>query len=272
MNTALIVRTSAPDFGRLARTLAGMSRDTVFSHRTAAQIWGIWVPPFDGIEVTTPARERGSRYTTSVQRRRVVAHRRITPPTDIVERHGLPVTCPGRTWIDLAPFVDLHDLIAAGDSALRVGATLTELEERAAVLRCVRGARAIRRAVRHLDARSRSRPESRIRGAIVLAGLPKPEVNEPIFDSNGGWLAEPDLSYDEAKLALEYNGSDHATSARMGKDATRLLGMQRDEWTVRTYTAVDAFRRLDAVVHDVDVQLRRLAPQLLTRAYQLRTR
>jgi hypothetical protein len=64
---------------------------------------------------------------------------------------------------------------------------------------------------------------------------------------------------------LEYNGADHAKTERMGKDSVRLLDVQRSDWTVRTYTAVHAFRRLDEVPRDVSNLLHRLAPELLTR-------
>jgi hypothetical protein len=110
-----------------------------------------------------------------------------------------------------------------------------------------------------------SRPESRIRGAIVLAGLPEPEVNREIHDEHGQWLAEPDLHYKEARLAVEYNGADHAKVERMGKYSVRLLDVQRSDWTVRTYTAVQAFHRLDEVAAEVRHLLHRLAPDLLTR-------
>ena len=56
----------------------------------------------------------------------------------------------------------------------------------------------------------------------VSAGLPKPAVNMPIHRPGGGWLAEPDLSYDDVRLAIEYNGIDHA-------DAQPLAGDDRGE-------------------------------------------
>lgn len=258
-------QTGAPpvDLLRLADVLSSMPSGTVLSHRTAAQIWGIWIPNFSGIEVTTPATARGSSYTTSVQRQTVIAHRRIVPAEDVRSWHGLPSLSPARTWLDLAPLLDLPDLIAAGDSALRAGASVEEITARATAARGLRGVVKIRRAAPLLNARSRSRPESRIRAGIVLAGLPEPKVNVAVHDAFGQWLAEPDLHYELAKLALEYNGADHATTKRMGKDATRLLCLQRDDWTVRTYTAVDAFHRLDQVAADVQGLLSRLAPSLL---------
>jgi hypothetical protein len=247
----------------LAAVLASLPEDAVLSHRSAAQLWGLWIAGFDGIEVTSPAGDRGSRYTTGVQRRSVTAHRRILPPHHVTSHLGLPVTTLVRTWLDLSALCDIHDLVAAGDSALRRGAGAAEFGELVSGARRLRGLVRARAAVPMLDGSSRSRPESRIRSAIVLAGLPRPRVNEAIHDEHHGWLAEPDLHYREARLALEYNGADHANVERMRKDSTRLLDLQRAGWEVRTYTAAQAFSRLDEVVADVRGLLKRRAPQLL---------
>lgn len=262
----MMTNLAALPFEGIARAVA-ISPDVVVSHRSAAQLWSMWTPEFTKIEITRRAGDRGSRYTTSVQRDTVVAHRRILGPDDVVDLHGLAVTSPVRTWLDLSAILGLHDLVAAGDSALRIGCSPHELAQRVAAVHHLRGSVRARRALPILDAASRSRPESRIRTALVLAGLPAPAVNKSVFDEFGQWLAEPDLHYLEAKLALEYNGSDHAGPARMRKDARRLLDLQRADWTVRTYTAIDAFARLDQVVADVRVLLHRLAPQLLVREH-----
>lgn len=254
------------DFERYAMALDSMPGNAVLSHRSAAVVWGLWIPPFGDVEVTTPARAAGSRYTTSVQRMAVVAHRRILPPEDVTVRHGLLVTDLVRTWLDLAPLLDVYDLVAAGDRALQLGAPLPDLLQRCGALKRLRGIRRCRTAASVLHPDSRSRPESRIRAALMLAGLPVPEVNRPIFDEYGQWLAEPDLHYKAARLAIEYNGSDHATLERMRKDATRTLDMQRADWLVRIYTAIDAFQRLDGVVADTREILARRAPELLVAA------
>ena len=267
MNASEPVAITPPSITELADALGSMPVDTVLSHRSAAQVWGLWIPRFDGIEVTSPAGARGSRYTTSIQRRSVIAHRRITAGEDVVLHGGLPVTSLERTWLDLAAILDAYDLVAAGDSALRGGADAAILGVRVAGQHRLRGTRLARTTVGMLDVRSRSRPESRIRAALVLAGLPKPRVNEPIYDEHGQWLAEPDLHYREAKVALEYMGADHADVDQMRKDSIRLLDQQRIDWAVRTYTAPHAYRRLWEVVDDVTVLLSRRAPQLLTARY-----
>jgi hypothetical protein len=55
------------DLERYAIALDSMPSETVLSHRSAAVVWGLWIPSFREIEVTTAARAAGSRYTTSSQ-------------------------------------------------------------------------------------------------------------------------------------------------------------------------------------------------------------
>lgn len=247
-----------------------MPAETVLSHRSAAQLWGLWIPPFTGIEVCTPATARGGAYTTSVQRDRVVAHRHKLPEEQVTTRFGQRVSTLEQTWVHLAPLLDTYDLIAAGDRVLALGGSAEALAELVASSARARGIANARQALPHLDGRSRSRPESRIRGAIVLAGLPKPEVNRAIHDEHGQWLAEPDLHYKEAKLAFEYNGKDHAEFEQMTKDSIRAIDLDREGWKVRVYTSPYAFRRIDDVGPDVLRLLTERAPAMITRAARLR--
>jgi hypothetical protein len=159
---------------------------------------------------------------------------------------GIPVTTEARTWLELAAELGPADLVAVGDSALRGDATIDEmltLIDRAVHRRGVVRAREI---LPHLDGRSRSRPESHMRYAVVAGGLPKPEVNKKILDAFGQWLFEPDLSYDDVRLALEYNGRDHAAVKRMRGDITREVDAgQRGRWRTETFGPVEVFRRPD---------------------------
>jgi hypothetical protein len=50
----------------------------------------------------------------------------------------VPATTPARTWIDLAEHLGIPDLIAAGDSVLRMG---TSLDDLTAMVRRARGRR-----------------------------------------------------------------------------------------------------------------------------------
>lgn len=96
-----------------------------------------------------------------------------------------------------------------------------------------------------LDARSRSRPESHLRFGLVSAGLPRPDVNEPIFNDHGEWLAEPDLSYKDARLAIEYNGALHAGRDRMRRDMTRGIDVIDGKWWSMPVGPVEVFQRMD---------------------------
>ena len=108
------------------------------------------------------------------------------------------------------------------------------------------GVVAARHAVPLLNERSRSRPESHMRYAIVTAGLPEPAVNVPVFDELGQWLFEPDLGYDDVKLALEYNGSQHAEPSRMRSDISRTIDAGiRGRWRTETFGPVEVFGRPD---------------------------
>ena len=70
----------------------------------------------------------------------------------------------------------------------------------------------------------------------------------PVFDDLGQWLAEPDLSYDDVKLAIEYNGADHAEVRRQRRDITRALDLlRRGDWFTLTFGPAEVFGRPDEV-------------------------
>jgi len=114
-----------------------------------------------------------------------------------------------------------------------------------------------------LDERSRSRPESHLRVAISGPGMPRFEVNVAIYRSEGGWLAEPDLSLKEARLALEYQGADHAALKRMRKDITRFTDMRRDEWLTIPYGPAEVFGQPYLIKPEIRHLIGIRAPQLL---------
>lgn len=237
--------------GTVAAVLTICPAGTVVSGVTAARLHGLWLPPgLDGptevithCEVPKPADRAGH------TRRDIRARRKALLQDEITVLAGIPILSEARTWLDLAEVLGMPDLVAAGDSALRGGATLDELcrlTERATHRRGVVRARA---ALPLLNARSRSRPESHLRYAIVSSGLPVPAVNQAIYSDQGEWLAEPDLSYDDVRFAIEYNGADHAKAHRMGRDITRDVDVQhRGGWRTLTLGAAQVFGRPDQAV------------------------
>ncbi|WP_426996823.1 hypothetical protein [Pseudarthrobacter sp. N5] len=60
--------------------------------------------------------------------------------------------------------------------------------------------------------------ESELRLLILEHRLPEPGINEPMFDETGGWIQDPDMSYQEFKIAIHYDGSHHATAVQRRSD------------------------------------------------------
>jgi very-short-patch-repair endonuclease len=87
-----------------------------------------------------------------------------------------------------------------------------------------------------------------------------------VYRAAGGWLAEPDLSLAEAKIALEYQGSEHASLDRMRKDITRTTDMRLEGWLVLYYGPAEVFGRPWQVAPELRRHIRDRAPHLLGRA------
>lgn len=255
----------AADLGaRCLAALATCADDTLVAFTTAARLHGLWLPAVaDEIHLAAAQPERVSRGMTRTHRPEFRAHRRVFDEADRTMINGLRVTSLERTWIDLAPRLSLPDLVAAGDSALRAGATLESLADVIRRSRRLRGVCRAREALPLLDRRSRSRPESHLRVAATAPNLPRFEVNEPVYRDAGGWLAEPDLSLADAKIALEYQGEEHAEIRRMRKDITRAADMRDERWLVLDYGPVQVFGRPWQIAPELMRYVRERAPHLL---------
>lgn len=152
-------------------------------------------------------------------------------PQDVVEHRGLRLTSGAQTFLDMAPSLWPEDLVAVGDALLRAGrmsaAALTERLVRADRVRGVVRARAC---APLLSAKAMSRPESLIRYWVLTSDLPAPELQIPIRDRAGVVRAHADLGFEEWKLALEYEGRQHAEADQFGRDIDRYSLMAADGW------------------------------------------
>ncbi|HEU5007518.1 MAG TPA: hypothetical protein VFT67_11115 [Jatrophihabitantaceae bacterium] len=237
--------------GQCRALLSMLPSGSVVGGLTAARLHGLWLPaPRDDepIEVILRGVEQVPRELSASRRTEIRGRRRQLGRAEMDVVDGIPVTAEARTWVDLAELVPMADLVAAGDSVLRGTTTRRELELFVRDARGRRGVVAARGALELLDERSRSRPESHLRFRLVDGGLPKPEVNRPIHDDHGQWVAEPDLHYERGRLALEYNGALHAEPDQMRKDITRGLDVVRADWMTRTFGPAQVFSRWDDTV------------------------
>lgn len=198
------------------------------SHHTAALLWGASVPDHPDVHVTY----RGPR----AQCFGIFAHR-AKGGQKVTSRRGLRLTTALQTFLDLAHVLNLVDLVVLGDSLVR-RKRFTPAE----LVRFVANARGpysrhARRAASLVRAGVDSPMETRTRLLIVLAGLPEPTINHTIFRPDGTVLRRFDLAYVEARLAIEYDGRQHAESTEQWHgDIAR--DEQLDDWRVRRLVVV----------------------------------
>ncbi|CAN5859960.1 hypothetical protein BH20ACT6_BH20ACT6_04070 [soil metagenome] len=89
------------------------------------------------------------------------------------------------------------------------------------------GVRQVRAAIELCSERSRSPNETRMRLIWELdAGLPRPLVNQPVWDRHGRLLGVADLLDGEAGVVGEFDGADHRAAARHSQDVDREQGFR----------------------------------------------
>ena len=235
-------RDPGPDPVLRARALAPrLPTRAFFFGTTAAAIHGLPLPfrfadqPRVHVGVTAGARR--------VQASGIQAHHVVLHDADLTTRHLLRVTTVARTWCDLATTrLTLAELVAAGDRAVWHRSPLTTLAE---LRDCVeryegrRGSRVMRQALALLNGRADSPPESELRVAIHLAGLPSPTVNGEIRLSRE-IVIHPDLSWGAQRIAVEYEGDHHRTGrSQWHDDIRRAAALQEDGWQIYRATSSD---------------------------------
>lgn len=176
------------------------------------------------------------------------------PGSQIWIHRGFAMVRPERLFLELAASLSRIDLIVAGDQLLHSG--LTDQASIAEYLRSCfrrRGVRRARHALPHLEERTDSPPETRLRMLIVDAGLPRPAANHDVFDElTGRWLARPDLSYPKLKIAIQYEGRHHQEDREQYVyDTERDARIELEGWIVIRVPAETLTHHPDAIVNRV---------------------
>lgn len=82
--------------------------------------------------------------------------------------------------------------------------------------------------------------------------MPTPIVNLVITDQWGEILYILDMAYDEAKLAIEYDGAYHVGNRQqMQQDAARRRALEGQGWRVITITSADMLTDPDGIITSV---------------------
>ena len=115
------------------------------------------------------------------------------------------------------------------------------------------GAQRVRRAFELVDARSESPPESWVRVACALGGLPAPVPQYDVVHE-GAWLGRVDLAWPDARLIVEYEGEYHFDGLQIIRDDRRYEQLIAAGWRVIRLSAAD-LRDMDAVVRRIEAEL-----------------
>ena len=172
----------------------------------------------------------------------------------VVVDDDVRVTSPLRTAWDVATLERTADAVATLDGMLRSravdAAQLAYLGTTAAGR--WRGQRA-QRCLSLADGRAQSPPESWVRVACHLAGLPAPVPQFEVVE-DGVWLAQVDFAWPEAKLVVEYEGDYHFDGEQIVKDDARYARLLAAGWRVIRLSAAD-LRDLDSVTTRIKTAL-----------------
>jgi very-short-patch-repair endonuclease len=223
-----VSRALAPDLATTCRAWARrLPDDAAFGMETAAALFGAPCPQRGLLHVVLTPR------LVLPQVSGITVHARAVAPPDMTEISGVRVTSGAQTYLDLSARLPAWDLVPLGDGLLRAGAMDTDsLTERLARADRVRGVVRARAWAPRLTAAAASAPESLLRYWLLASRLPHPEVQVPVLDRWGRAVVHADLGYSRWKVALEYEGRQHADRDQFGRDVDRYSLMAADGWLV----------------------------------------
>jgi very-short-patch-repair endonuclease len=228
----------------LAAVARRLPSGAAFSGPTAAWLHGLDVAPCDPIEVTIPEPAGSARRAGASVRRAALARH------EIVLRRRLPTTSALRTAVDLGGRNPLMEGVVAVDLFLHAElVTMAELLDYVAGHCRAKGIARLRRVVDLAEPKAESPMETRLRMLLVIARLPRPEVQVELHDNQGHFLGRPDLLYRRQRLAIEYDGGNHRD--RMVDDNRRQNGLVGAGFRLLRFTAADVYGAPDTVAMQV---------------------
>ncbi|HEV2140573.1 MAG TPA: DUF559 domain-containing protein [Candidatus Dormibacteraeota bacterium] len=137
---------------------------------------------------------------------------------------GLPATSLSRTFRDLRRRLPPVEILVLADQALR--------------LRLGR--------FHDLAEPAESPMETRLRWTLLQSGLPRPQVQSELRDSDGRFVGRADLYYPQAKLVIEYDGANHRD--RLVEDDRRQNLLVNAGFRLLRFTAADRPEVITALV------------------------
>jgi len=226
---------------KLAAAMLRLPQVAILSGQSAAWLHGLDVPPCSPIEVTVPS-------TVGVSRRTGLRLRRCSVPEhEVVHVTGLRTRSAVRTMTDLGCRLPTVDAVVALDMAMHARLiNAAQLGGWADMHPGYRGVGRLRHAIELAEPATESVMETRLRLLLVRGGLPRPLAQVAIYDQAGFYLGRPDLSYSDARLAIEYDGFSHRDS--LASDNRRQNGLIDAGYRILRFTAIDVLNTPASVV------------------------
>lgn len=161
---------------------------------------------------------------------------------DLTEVHGVLMTTPLRTALDLGRLRRRDRALAAMDSLLALGDfTQEELLTELPRFKGFRGVRQLRVLAPLTDGRSESPGESALRLRFHDALAPAPVTQYDVIDDAGRWLGRADLAIPEIRFIGEYDGERWHGPERAAEDQRRRDAFVKAGWTVRVFRSANVF-------------------------------
>ena len=244
-DTYLPVVAASDRLQRVRAVLMSAPAGAVVSHQTAASLFGLQLPltpddPLIHLTVPPPTRARHRKD------RRI--HVSAVPAVQIQRLAGVPVTSPGRTWLDLAAHVPPGALLALTDQMLRRRYPRSGFDRVLERAPRARGTRAARAVLAIANPWAGSPMESVLRWLLHEAGLPAPVSQHVIRNGEGRFLGQVDMAWPDQRVLVEFDGNIHRERRVFVDDLRRQNGLVLADWTVLRFTSADVLGRPQSVV------------------------
>ena len=228
-----------------------VAKDTEINAITRAKAGFLWTRRQGVAAGRSAAALHGAKYVSARQPAQMLWGNRRAPrgidvwsdraaDDEIALIDGIRATTPARTAFDIACRYPLDEAVAAVDALARAThLKMADVELLAARYQGRRGIRQAHEVLDLVDPGAESPRETWLRLLVIRHGFPRPQTQIEIHDEYGVRVAVPDMGWEEAKLALDYDGEHHRDAVQFNKDVRRHDNLTELGWTDIRVTSLD---------------------------------